>query len=194
MLVHIGQPEIAELVHNAWLKTIEEGIHTYDIFQENISKEKVGTKEFAQAVVARLGQKPNTLKSASYSKEPQQARSQTVKERARSKKELVGVDVFLDWNDRNAKAFGERLEKYNGNGLALKLLGNRGVNVYPNGFSETFCTDHWRARYMGENGQAVSHQQLIDLLERIGKDGLDFIKTENLYTFDGVKGYVSEGE
>ncbi|HVO41288.1 MAG TPA: NADP-dependent isocitrate dehydrogenase, partial [Aggregatilineales bacterium] len=28
MLVHIGQPDAAERVHNAWLRTIEEGIHT----------------------------------------------------------------------------------------------------------------------------------------------------------------------
>src|SRR6478752_6148201 len=66
MLVHIGQPDIAEKVHNAWLRTIEDGIHTYDIFKEGISKEKVGTKEFAQAIVDRMGQKPQTLKAVSY--------------------------------------------------------------------------------------------------------------------------------
>src|SRR5438876_423968 len=32
MLVHIGQGQAAERVHNAWLKTIEDGVHTYDIF------------------------------------------------------------------------------------------------------------------------------------------------------------------
>ncbi|TPW09024.1 MAG: isocitrate dehydrogenase, partial [bacterium] len=63
MLVHIGQTDVAEKVHNAWLKTIEDGVHTYDVFDERVSKEKVGTKEFAQAVVARLGQKPSTLKA-----------------------------------------------------------------------------------------------------------------------------------
>src|SRR6266403_6246871 len=51
MLVHIGQPDIAERVHNAWLKTIEDGVHTYDIFKEGVSQQKVGTKEFAEAVV-----------------------------------------------------------------------------------------------------------------------------------------------
>ena len=60
MLVHIDQPEVAERVHNAWLRTIEDGIHTYDIFNEGVSKQKVGTKEFAEAVVARLGKKPQT--------------------------------------------------------------------------------------------------------------------------------------
>src|ERR1700741_4017621 len=37
MLVHIDQPEVAERVHNAWLRTIEDGIHTYDIFAEGVS-------------------------------------------------------------------------------------------------------------------------------------------------------------
>ncbi|MCB1136054.1 MAG: NADP-dependent isocitrate dehydrogenase, partial [Chlamydiia bacterium] len=66
MLAHIGQSEVAENAHNAWLKTIEDGIHTYDIFKEGVSKEKVGTKEFAQAVVKRLGQRPVKLKPATY--------------------------------------------------------------------------------------------------------------------------------
>ncbi len=63
MLVHIGQGDVAERVHNAWLRTIEEGIHTYDIYKEGVSREKVGTREFAEAVVARIGQKPETLKA-----------------------------------------------------------------------------------------------------------------------------------
>ena len=44
MLQHIGQAKIAEKVQNAWLKTIEDGIHTYDIFKEGVSNVKVGTK------------------------------------------------------------------------------------------------------------------------------------------------------
>src|SRR6202051_1584978 len=52
MLVHINMPETAEAVHNAWLRTIEDGIHTYDVFTEGVSTQKVGTKEFAAAVIA----------------------------------------------------------------------------------------------------------------------------------------------
>src|SRR5678810_676448 len=66
MLVHIGETAVAERVHNAWLRTLEEGVHTYDIFTEGISKEKVGTKEFADAVVERLGQMPQLLKPRKY--------------------------------------------------------------------------------------------------------------------------------
>ena len=66
MLVHINQPDVAELAHNAWLRTIEDGVHTYDMYKEGVSKEKVGTKEFAEAVAARIGQKPETLKPVTY--------------------------------------------------------------------------------------------------------------------------------
>jgi len=58
MLVHIGQTAAAEKVHNAWLRTIEDGIHTYDIFDESISMQKVVNKEFAQAVSDRFVKMP----------------------------------------------------------------------------------------------------------------------------------------
>src|SRR5438105_5214105 len=67
MLVHIGQQDVAERVHNAWLRTIEDGIHTYDIYDERVSKQKVRTKEFASAVVERVGRKPEKFKVVSYS-------------------------------------------------------------------------------------------------------------------------------
>jgi isocitrate dehydrogenase len=186
MLVHIGQPDVAELVHNAWLRTLEDGVHTYDIYKAGISKQKVGTKEFAEAVVARLGQRPEKLKPAAYSKALEQRAHQTVNSAPPAKKELVGVDVFLHWPERNPLEFGKRLEQFNGDGLKLKSLSNRGVNVYPAGFEETFCTDHWRAGFMSEKDSApVTHQQVVTLLDRIQKAGLDFIKIENLYTFDG---------
>jgi isocitrate dehydrogenase len=196
MLVHIGQPDIAELVHNAWLRTIEDGIHTYDIYKEGTSKQKVGTKEFAEAVVARLGKKPEKLHAASYSKEPAASQQHALSNPPQAKKELIGVDVFFHWTDRNPIAFGKKLEQFNGDGLKLSSLSNRGVKVYPNGFEETFCTDHWRAGFFSENTNGpVTHGQIVNLLDRFQKAGLDFIKIENLYTFDGQKGFVaSQGE
>lgn len=197
MLVHINQPEIAELAHNAWLRTIEDGVHTYDIFKEGVSKEKVGTKEFAQAVVDRIGQKPETLKPVEYKKVEEIAaedRKPIYSIREPQKKELVGVDVFIGW--WNGKFYGAgndlgpELEKLNGDGLKLVMVSNRGTKVYPNGLPDTFCVDHWRCRFMAENqGETITHQQVIDLLGRFNAAGLDFIKTEHLYNFDGQPGY-----
>lgn len=192
MLVHIGETAAAERAHNAWLRTIEDGIHTYDIFEEGKSKQKVGTKEFAEAVAARMGQTPETLKPAKYKSEaevPPPARS-IAAERTRAKKELVGVDVFLDWTKGSANDLGDELSKLSGDGTKLEMMSNRGVKVWPGGHAETFCSDHWRCRFLAEtDGGGVSHAQVIALLKRVADAGFDFIKTENLYNFDGERGY-----
>src|ERR671921_796842 len=94
MLVHIDQTDVAERAHNAWLSTIEDGIHTYDIYDERVSKQKVGTKEFAQAVVARMGKRPEKLKAVSYKSAPKQTTGEGAGRAATASKETVGVDVF----------------------------------------------------------------------------------------------------
>jgi len=196
MLVHIGQTDVAENAHNAWLRTIEDGVHTYDMFKEGTSKEKVGTKEFAEAVVARLGQKPETLKAVTYKANVAETDAKPIfSTPAPQKKELVGVDVFLDWWTGSyygaANELGAQVEKLNGDGLKLQTIANRGVKVYPDGFADTFTVDHWRCRFVPESGEgnAIDHKQIITLLQRFDEAGLDIIKTENLYNFDGAKGY-----
>jgi isocitrate dehydrogenase len=191
MLVHIGETDVAERVHNAWLRTIEDGVHTYDIYEEGHSKQKVGTKEFAEAVAARVGQKPETLKAASYKAGAETSdKPRGGQTRAAAKKDLVGVDVFLDWTKGTANDLGDSLAKLSGDGIKLEMMSNRGVKVWPGGHAETFCSDHWRCRFLGAtDGAQVSHPQIISLLKRVAEAGFDFIKTENLYDFDGERGY-----
>ncbi len=196
MLVHINQPDIAELAHNAWLKTLEDGVHTYDMFKEGTSKQKVGTKEFADAVVARLGQKPQTLKPVSYAANTAETDAKPiVSTPAHQTKELVGVDVFLDWWKGSfygvADDLGTHIADLSGNNLYLQSIANRGVKVYPDGQPDTFTVDHWRFRFVAEKGEGepVTARQILALLERFVVRGYDVIKTENLYNFDGAKGY-----
>jgi isocitrate dehydrogenase len=192
MLVHIGQTDIAERVHNAWLRTIEDGIQTYDIYDEGKSKQKVGTKEFAEAVAQRMGQQPQTLKAAKYKSgaEATPVSKAATASPARAKKDLVGVDVFLDWTKGTANDLGESLSKLGGEGTKLIMMSNRGVKVWPDGHAETFCSDHWRCRFMAAtDADGISHAQITALLNRVADAGFDFIKTENLYNFDGERGY-----
>jgi isocitrate dehydrogenase len=190
MLVHIDQTDVAENVHNGWLKTLEDGIHTYDIFQDGVSKEKVGTKEFANAVVARLGQKPSKLKPAAYQSAPKQtAAVRTEIARKPAKKDLVGVDVFLHWTAGTPDQLGETLKKIVSDGVQIEMISNRGMKVWPEGHPETFCSDHWRCRFIAKGADTISHQQISGLLSRLADAGLDFIKTENLCNFDGQRGY-----
>ncbi|MFL0682541.1 isocitrate dehydrogenase [Algoriphagus aquaeductus] len=197
MLVHIGQPEVAEKISNAWMKTLEDGLHTGDIYQEGLSSKKVGTQEFAQAVIERLGQMPEKMLPASFEKGEIKPMDTKLRPKAKAKKELTGVDVFIDWDQegRDPNVIGEKLRQANANGLQLHLITNRGVKVFPEGMKETFCTDHWRCRFKTDDGSVVSHAQILDLLQQIEKLGFDFIKTEHLYTFDGVRGYsLAQGE
>jgi isocitrate dehydrogenase len=191
MLVHIGQADIAERVHNAWLRTLEDGVHTYDIYKDGVSKEKVGTREFANAVAARVGQVPQTLKAAKYNSTGKPFAVPTASPTKREAKGLVGVDVFLQWNEKDCNKLGSLLSEVNGEGLRLQAISNRGTEVWPAGAAETFCTDHWRARYIAPNqGDAVSHAQIVSLLGRLASANVDFIKIENLCTFDGKPGYT----
>jgi isocitrate dehydrogenase len=187
MLQHIGQLEVAAKVHNAWLKTLEDGIHTYDIYKEGVSKQKVGTKEFAEAVIERLGQEPDTLSPISYKKTlPFKTEPKSL---PKENKELVGVDIFLDWDKGSPNDLGSQLKPFNVDGLQLHVITNRGVKVYPGGFPETFCTDHWRCRFLGKEGEGIKPDQVAQLYTKLVNAGFDLIKTENLYMFNGEAGY-----
>lgn len=189
MLVHIGLHEAAATVHNAWLKTIEDGIHTYDIYEPNVSTEKVGTKEFALAVIARLGQKPQKLKPAHYSptKNLHMDSKNVLK---RQKKETVGVDVFID-SPESVETVHKSLAGLDYQDLKLTMISNRGVKVWPEKMPETACGDGWRCRFASPTkGKAISHEQIVGLLKRMTEKGIDFIHTEHLCTFDGQPGYT----
>ncbi len=188
MLNHIGQTEIAEKVQNAWLKTLEDGIHTYDIFKEGTSKQKVGTNEFAKAVIQNLGQKPSILKSVSYANNAA-LNLPKYKRKPASNKELVGVDVFVHWAGSNPNELAEKIKQIESKEIKLSMITNRGIKVWPDGFKETFCTDHWRCRFKPSENSEINKSNIIELLQNAISENIDTIKTENLYAFDGKAGY-----
>ncbi|WP_020602891.1 NADP-dependent isocitrate dehydrogenase [Spirosoma spitsbergense] len=184
MLNHIGQADVAERVQNAWLKTIEDGVHTYDLYEEGTSQQKVGTKEFAQAVIARLGQQPTTLTPVSYRHTkvldlPAYAR------RPAAQKDLLGVDVFVHWPGSDPDELAALVGEVATTELPLSMITNRGIKVWPNGFRETLCTDHWRCRFLPTHGKPIDKGHIISILSSAFAKGIDTIKTENLYAFAG---------
>ena len=195
MLVHIGLPEYAATIQNALYKTIEDGIHTGDM-RSPYSEEIVGTREFGQAIIERLGVLPEKIRPMKLSSHTIEVK---LKDYKRPVKTLVGADIFIDWDekDRNPEVLGKWLEKISGNDLKLKMITNRGVKVYPGGRPETYCSDHWRCRYVSIAGdqQEISTPALLNVLKNITEKGPGFIKVENLYLFDGVRGYsLGQGE
>ena len=196
MLAHLNKLDAAEKIRNAWLKTLEDGIHTADIYNERNSKEKAGTKEFTEAVIKRLGQEPKEVKADHFKKSEGGIKLHTPERNTDQERQLVGIDVFLFWDesDRDPNVLGEKLEKISTSDLPLKMITNRGTKVYPGGIPETFSTDHWRCRFVGNKG-SITHDDVIDLLKRIDEAGFDFIKTEHLYKINGERVYsLGQGE
>jgi isocitrate dehydrogenase len=243
MLVHLGFGDIAQTVKNAWLCTIEDGIHTPDIFRVGLSAEEVGTAAFADAVIARLGKTPKQLAPVQYQRGvrdfPEPELDEAVSEPAdregtpedisvnpeslklvrdfllkahkqqpatpvrvqtssppRSNRQLVGVDVFVYWDQdgRRADTLAGWLQSAAPAGAHLSLITNRGVKVYPEGLPETFCTDHWRCRFRFDR-PAEDYGRCLELLGSLAAAGVDIIKTENLYTYDGEPGFtLGQGE
>lgn len=184
MLNHIGQSDVAEKVQNAWLKTLEDGIHPPDIFKPGISKQKVGTKEFADTVVANLGQQPAVLNAVSFAGNPA-LELPPYQRKPAAQKDLVGVDVFVHWNGYDPNALAEKMSSITAPGTELRMITNRGIKVWPEGFEETFCTDHWRCRFQPSNGSGMTKAHIIEILNNAFHQKIDTIKTENLYAFDG---------
>ncbi len=195
MLVHIGQTEVAERVHNAWLRTMEEGVHTYDIFKEGVSRQKVGTKEFADAVIARVGKLPERLKPVHYEASGPHAPEPTSAAPRAARRQTVGVDVYVGWPSLDSDALAAKLQPLAAPGFKLTMITSRGMKVWPGGAPETLRVDECRGRFLSPNGEPVTNAQIAELLGRIAGEGLDFVKTENLQTFDGEKGFsLGQGE
>lgn len=195
MLVHVGQPEKANVIHNAWLRTLEEGIHTGDIFAEGTSQKKVSTMEFAEAVIDHLGQIPRRFPQAHYKNSSDNSTITIRPTIPAKKKELVGVDVFLSFKG-TAQELGPKVEKLSGEGVKLRSLTNRGLKVWPDPIEGLEYLDHWRAQFIADNkNNVITHDDIIKLLGRVQANKLEFIKTENLYIFDGELGYTAaQGE
>ncbi|HEV7351731.1 MAG TPA: NADP-dependent isocitrate dehydrogenase [Brevundimonas sp.] len=189
MLNHLGRSEVAERIHNAWLATLEDGIHTPDVYDPAISREKVGTDGFAQAVIARLGRRPERLTPVSYAgAAPLRLEPAESARRPAASKTTVGVDLFVEFRDGSPDTLAARLQSVEDNRLKLKMVTNRGVKVWPDGAPETLLTDHWRCRFMNGGGP-VTVQEIAALQLRAAEAGIEFIKTEHLCDFDGQPGY-----
>lgn len=203
MLSHLGMTEEADKIKNAWLCAIEDGYHTADIYKEGFSKKLVNTNEFADAVIERLGKTPQNLPVSVLSKGAGKIVIPPFV-RKEMKQELVGVDMFINWTGTDPNKIGDALTAMKGLGLKLKMITNRGVKVYPNGLAETYCTDHWRCRYIASSAEIVegkpvydviTYEDILELMTALMKAGFEVVKTENLYEFDGKRGFsLGQGE
>lgn len=189
MMAYLGEPEIATRIHEAWLATIEEGIHTYDIATDSTTKSRVGTQEFAAAVVKNLGNKPKQLHAPTY-KGKSKITPLLSPHNTKIKRELLGVDAYI-YSSESAASFEKKITKLPTKSLKLQMISNRGARIWPNGHPETFCIEQWRCRFLSADNKPIAAHEIVELLDLLSVSGYDVIQTENLYLFDGKPGYSS---
>lgn len=193
MLRHLGEMEAALKVENAVLYTLEEG-KTVPRDVPGV-KEPAGTKAYADAVIANFGKKPSRLearvstplKMPVFSKSP-------VRIRPKSRRTL-GCDIFVE-ADTDAETLGKFLEaNAHLGGLKLKMISNRGTQVYPAKGAETDCVDQWRCRFLAVEGVLAGPEKLAVFLGAIEQAGWRWMHIEKLEEFDGAPGFTkAQGE
>ncbi len=195
MLVHLGLNDVAQTIHHAWLRTLEDGIHTADIYSLDHSKEKVGTKEFAEALIKRLGKQPKKLAITNFSKEKIPPFVYQGSLPKADNKQLVGIDVFVQWEStRGKEALLELIEKVAPKDAPLQLqaITAMGTKIWPSGDIPTkHLGDHWRLRFVPLAAtKTTSMVEVMALLQSLAiNHHLDVIKTEHLYLFGDVVGF-----
>lgn len=185
MLVHLGEGETANVIYNAWAKTLEDGVHTGDL-KGSETKKLVSTKEFAEAVISNLGKLPAVLKPAAFLNKPIKVVN---RKNVATKKELRGVDVFVQYEPNQLKSLLASLPR----SLPLSMVCNRGVKIYPGNLDDISMTDVYRCRYLSAG--KTTQPEIIDLLAQLSQKGIVIVKTESLYYFDNKAGFSqSQGE
>lgn len=184
MLNHLGCTKQAEQIHNAWLVALEDGIHTYDIFKEGLSTQKVGTKEFAQAVIDRLGKLPKKLKAVHYKAN---SKSRALEPSKKSSQELVGCDIFIISDLQPAEVAAKLKESP----IPLKMIFNRGAQVWPD-TKQAALSDTYRARFVREISLNWDEVQVIQ--KYINQKGLQITGLFALWKKQGVPTYALSPE
>ncbi len=194
MMDHIGQHDVAAKVHNAWLKTLDDGIHTPDLKVSHLNERVVGTAEFADAVIKRLGEEPRGFKTIEPKRTQTHLPLVAYPDKKSDSKTLHGVDIFVH-HAGHVTNLADRLNRACSGEVTLKMISNRGVKVWPNGEASTLCSDHWRCRFMGSNDRSIDPRCIPQLMATLLAEEVDVIKTENLYNFDGIPGYsLAQGQ
>lgn len=194
MLRYLGEVEAANRIEAALLKTLADGQgYTADVAN---GRTVIGTSAFTDLIIANIGNSP-----AGWEPRPHQqlqipkASGQTVFAPAQSK-EVVGIDVFVSFGG-SSQALGDLLEKAaSDTEFRLKMISNRGTQVYPSTGSQTDCVDHWRCRFMIDNpANDLALQKINHLLGRIESNSVSWMHIEKLNRFDGENAFtMAQGE
>ncbi|MEB3702295.1 NADP-dependent isocitrate dehydrogenase [Candidatus Bealeia paramacronuclearis] len=193
MLRHMGLFDYANKIEEALVYTLgETNIKTSDLDPKN----PVSTTEFTDEVIKNLGKKAKDweirsckpIKMPVVDKNPDMVKVEN--------RRVVGADIFIE-SDLDANALGKSLDEISlDSTLSLKMISNRGVQVYPQiADQKPDVVDHWRCRFTLDDVKGCL--QDIDLASLMAKIGTAhrWMHVEKLKEFDGHSGFTkAQGE
>lgn len=195
MLRHLGEFDAAQKIENALLVTLEEGkVKTGDVVGYD-SGLACTTTAFTDEIISNLGKEPRTIKPRVYKPlNIPRISSDPVSVRPKSRR-VIGADIFVESGLLPDK-LGPALEaKAEGTALKLKMISNRGTQVYPDKGTLIDCVDQYRCRFVLRDAAGnLSDNELITLLNKISPEH-QWVHIEKLAEFDGQPGFTkAQGE
>lgn len=194
MLEHIGQQEVAAKIKNAWLKTIEDGIHTGDIYKEGVSKKKVGTKEFADAVIANLGELPSKLPAIIVKKGGGQININLSANKEFTRK-MIGFDVYLNAPRKSVGEIANQINSAVGELAKLHLISQKGLKLWPNMVDGLEVDEFLGCRFIGYADTGLDQRMINRVLDAISDAGFVVSSVQNLFAYNDKNGFtMAQGE
>ncbi len=190
LLRHIRDFAAAEKVEQALLVTLEEGRNlTWDVAPKGTG---VGTTAFTDQVIANLG-RVSSYPSRQYQPLEMPVWPDAVWHRT-STHETTGLDVFVE-SDAAPEALATSLKAaIEGSPFTLKMIENRGAQVWPARTGNPFLVDLYRCRFMLAAPSGNADTEIAQLVGRISAQH-HWMHLEKLQRFDGTDGYTrAQGE
>lgn len=192
MLRRLSEFEAAWNIEQALLVTLESGCMTQDILKDPSA---ATTTEFTDKVIENFGKRSSAWAEREYKpiKMPKvDSRPDMV---IPSQRRVVGVDVFLE-DGGDSDSIGKSLEAITANSpFQLKVVSNRGVQVYPSSGTSPDTVDSWSCRFMLKNQKVnVDDAQVFELLSAINQSH-KWNHIEKLYQFNSNNSFSkAQGE
>ncbi len=194
MLRHLGEMQAAQRIENAVLHTLAEGkVMPRDVVGD---AKAAGTRAYTEAIIANLGAAPAGWKVRDHKPLIVPPAIKGTGSIAPQKRQVIGMDVFVE-ADHSAGDLGSLLTKLgDDSGFKLKMVSNRGTQVFPARGTEPDCVNHWRCRFLYGTPEAdVPLDRVNRLLGSIQTAGLRWMHLEKLQEFDGKPAYTkAQGE
>ncbi|MCA6467421.1 MAG: NADP-dependent isocitrate dehydrogenase [Chitinophagaceae bacterium] len=197
MLRHLGLMQVAAVLENALLYTLESGLHTGDF--GNKQDKPLSTTEFAAAIIGNIGKIPQHQPRPLLEDQPptpthfKLAANPMLESAEALQEKVMGVDMFIESN-LQPMMVAEKCLHHTGGVFQLITLSNRGTQVWPTGSSFTNLVNQYACRYESASGEPVSQSEVLELYSRLMQD-FKICSTELLNQWGEKKGYsLAQGQ